>query len=533
MLSHMALGEAGLWATEVNDDHQIVLVIKLGTDTLKWIHRGVPVNMLIGHVHVDNAWIRVLGLEVFDCKTNPLVPNLPQVETWEIERFDTLLGKSQFPIHFHNEQPFVSVLDATASLPLEAVLAYIKKRADFVFYTAPIVTGIFQKAQEAFEQAVRKENKEPVSNAELFRLPISIANPIWNSIEVLEAGTFVPEDSNEGRSHEALLLHVLKPNFDGIVLASPQIREGDKTRELCDVLAIAKNAFIFEAKAFSVFDKSPDQTAERKASTVMKHFEKALGQLQGAVKRVDNGVEIVGAGAVCSLVSGGQFQTLHGIAVVSNTSFDLPWQEIGKQLANAQKPPHIYFHFIPLLEVQRMVAFTKGSSDELNLMFIRRAEIITSSKNAHVRTEYIPEVPSVMKLPPVPGNCMGLRFVWVGDDAGDWLVRFFPLVYRQLRQRDFSGRLDFYHKIGMARGLPALGIGLAAHSVFDQLPRQWWSEFHHDLFQSLTQAGLPKPAPNSEQIQTLAEITLKFPDLLLSAEFQEGSIVAKNAGDRI
>lgn len=62
LLSHMGLAEAGMWAAHVNDDGQVVLVIKLATDTLKWIHRGVPVNLLIGHVQTEQALVRVLGL---------------------------------------------------------------------------------------------------------------------------------------------------------------------------------------------------------------------------------------------------------------------------------------------------------------------------------------------------------------------------------------------------------------------------------------------------------------------------------------
>src|ERR1035437_7659764 len=328
ILSQMALSEAGLWPAEVNDGHQTVLAIKLATDTLKWIQRGVPVNMLIGHVKIENTLIRVLALEVFDCKTAPLLPNLPQVQTWEVDGLDTLLGKNQFTTHFHNEQPFVSVLDATGSLPRKNVEAYLEKRKSFEFLTSPVVTGVFRKAQNLFEQAVFKERSERVANVELFRFPMSIANPIWNSVGVPEAINFDPDDSNEGQSHEALLFHVLKPNFDGTVLASPQIKEGDGTRELCDVLAISKNAFVFEAKAFSVFDKSLDQTAERKAANVMKHFEKAIGQLQGAIKRLENGIEILANGSPGSRVAGSQFRSLHGIVLVSNTNFDLPWLEI-------------------------------------------------------------------------------------------------------------------------------------------------------------------------------------------------------------
>ena len=315
-----------------------------------------------------------------------------------------------------------------------------------------------------------------------------------------------------------------------MVLASPQIQDGDKTRELCDVLALAKSAFLFEAKSFSVFDKSPDQTAERKAATVMKHFEKALSQLQGAAKRIKIGVEILTDGLPGRRIASDQFQTLHAIIVVSNTSFDLPWLEIGKQLADAQKAPHIYYHLISLNEIQRMVAFSKSSSNTLNQIFIRRAEIIASSKDAQIQSDYIPEVSSVMKLAPVPGDCIGIRFVWIGEDAGDWLVRLFPLVYRLLFQRAFSGRLDFYHKIGKASGRPAIGIGLAAQSISEPLRREWWSEFRQELFKSIELANLPQAAPNSEHIQNLKEITSKFPDLLLAVEFQAGFVVAKMAG---
>lgn len=531
ILSHMGLAEVGLWATSVNDGHKVVLAVKLSTDTLKWIHRGVSVNMLIGHVQVDNALIRVLGLEVFDCKTDPLIPNLPQVESWEVEEFDALLETGKFTVHFHNEQPFVSVLDATGSMPQESVRAYLEKRARLHFHTAPIVNEMFRKAQNAFEQAISKDQKEPVPSVEIFRFPLSIANPIWNSVGVPDAGSFSPDDLNEGQSHEALLLHVLKPNCDGVVLASPQIEDGDKTRELCDVLAVAKSAFLFEAKAFSVFDKSADQSAGRKAATVMKHFEKALGQLQGAVRRLERGVEILNGGLPDNRIAGSQFQTLHGIVVVSNTSFELPWLEIGKQLAEAQKPPRIYYHFIPLVEMQRMVAFAKGSSDELNLMFIRRGDLIASSKHARIQTDYKPEVSSVMQLPPVPGACIGLRFVWVGENAADWLIRLFPLIYQQLFRRAFSGRLDFYHKVGKVKGLPAIGIGLAARSASADLSREWWSDFCRELFHSMNQNGLPSAALNSQRIETLEEITSKLSDFLLAVEFESGFVVRKNAAE--
>jgi hypothetical protein len=531
MLSHMGLAEAGMWATKVNDGRQTVFVVKLSTDALKWIHRGVQANLLIGHVSLDSLVIRVLGLEIFDCQTDPLLPNLPQVEAWEIKEFDELLALDRFTIHFHNEQPFLSVLDATASLPGPAVRSYLEKRSALTFYSKPVVTSVFRSAQRTFEKALIRSPEDAARQVEIFRFPILLSNLHWNSMSVPDAGTFVPNDSNEGESHEALLLHLLKPNFDGEVIASPKIPDGNTTRELCDLLAISKNAFVFEAKAFSVFDKPLYQTSDRKAATVMKHFGKALGQLQGAIKRIEKGVEIQADGSTRPLtIAGKQFGTLHGIIVVSNTSFDLPWLEIGKQLAEAQHVPRTCYHFLQLAEVQRMVAFAAGSSDALNQILVHRAEVVASSKNAHIQTDYRPEVTSVLELPPVSGDCLGIRFVWVGADVADSLVRFFPLVYQQFQTRAFSGRLDFYHKVGKVQGSPAIGVGMAAQSISQQLDHDWWMQFRRDLFDSVAKAGLPQVAQKCEHLQTLREIVAKYSDLLLAVEFQDGFVVAKNSG---
>src|SRR5207302_8241147 len=133
-------------------------------------------------------------------------------------------------------------------------------------------------------------------------------------------------------------------------------------------------------------------SADRKASTVMKHFEKALGQLQGAVRRLEQGVTILSNGAPEIHLHATQFEALHGIIVVSNNSFDLPWLEIGNQLAEAQKPPRVFYHFVPLVEIQRMMAFSKSSSQDLSSMFVKRAEIIAHSKDAQIATDYRREV---------------------------------------------------------------------------------------------------------------------------------------------
>jgi hypothetical protein len=267
MLARMGLAEFGIWSTRVNDGGELVLVVKMSTDVLKWISRGVKVNLLVGHAPIGGKWIRVVGLEVFDCQTAPLIPNLPQVELWEVAEFDALLAKDQFRVHFHNEQPFLSVLDGNGSLPRDAVNHYLGQRKPINIHTSPVITPEFRTAQNLFEASMAEVHKGLPPSMAIHRWPLTLTDFAWNSVGVPDAGSFTPNDTDEGGSFESLLLHVLQPNFPGKVIRSPQIPDGDKLRELCDVLAIDKNAFLFEAKAFSVFAKEFDQSASRKAST--------------------------------------------------------------------------------------------------------------------------------------------------------------------------------------------------------------------------------------------------------------------------
>ena len=52
LVGKMALGEAGLWATRINDGRDLVLVAKAPTDTIKWIQRGVEIEFVIAHIKV-------------------------------------------------------------------------------------------------------------------------------------------------------------------------------------------------------------------------------------------------------------------------------------------------------------------------------------------------------------------------------------------------------------------------------------------------------------------------------------------------
>jgi hypothetical protein len=67
LLSQLLSNEVGIWAVPVNEEYDVGLVVRLPTDTIKWIERGVALNLVLGHVQLDNRLVRVVALEVLDC----------------------------------------------------------------------------------------------------------------------------------------------------------------------------------------------------------------------------------------------------------------------------------------------------------------------------------------------------------------------------------------------------------------------------------------------------------------------------------
>lgn len=533
----MALAEAGLLAARVNDGSELVLIVKLSTDTLKWIHGGAAVRLVICHVQVDEFVIRCVGLEILDCPSDPVLLSQPQFDEEEVRRFDELLSNSRFAVHFYNEQPFISVLDSQASLATESLSRYNRERQAESLYVVDKPNDRFRRAQELFEHSVLPNPVSTENPSQVFRFNLNLHFHHWNTITIPGSPTFDPSGADEGRSNEHLVMQTLKPHFDGSVLLSPHFSEGKGSREFCDVFAwSADHAFVFETKAFSVFDKTFAQSLDRRARTVEKDISKALKQLTGAMRQLDQGVELFGDGLSPAHFSLRDFASVHGIAVVSNTTFSLPWRAIGARLAELQRPPHKFFHVVTVMELQQMVAFTSGNPKELDRLLQRRAEVVSSSGNANIRTSYLPEPSSDLRMPTVPGENCAARFAIEGKAANTKVVtEMLNVLLGLLERRRFSGRCEIHHEVTVREGKALYWLGIAVGSVAQMTcapDREWWSAFIKDFCAEANKRSLPLPLRGTPRCLSVAKLREQFPDVLMVVECSEGHVSARRMGEK-
>ena len=105
--------------------------------------------------------------------------------------------------------------------------------------------------------------------------------------------TITIDDHNEGEMFERAVWASLESVFPLTLYKSPQVKIGDKTRELTDVLAFHEyGSFLIEAKNLSVLQSGFERDQGRRTKGVQKQIKKAIAQLIGASKAVACGERI-------------------------------------------------------------------------------------------------------------------------------------------------------------------------------------------------------------------------------------------------
>jgi hypothetical protein len=535
MIGKMALAEAGLWATRVNDGRDLVFVVKASTDIIKWIQTGVGVELVIGHVLIGDRCIRCLALRVADSADDPVLLNAAQHLKEDQDQFDDLLKERSFSIFFHNENPFMSVMGGIAEVDTGGREQYLKVRSSVTIHADSVQLGDFRRGQDLFEDHLLKPESNTLAQVQCFRMTVKLTNLAWFGLGVPDSEVYEPWDTNEGGSQETLALQILKPHFIGNVVKSPQIPDGDEYRELCDILAVSESfAFVIESKVFSVFEKKNTQTPERRAKTITGHFEKALGQLQGAMRRLEKGVSIYRENAKVAEIKAEQFSAIHAIVLVSATNWKLPWKDIGKKIQEACGPRQFY-HLMPAMELQRIVAFAMGEPLKMSQCLHRRAEVVCSSGNAEVQTEYIPGPPSKLTMPEIDHESRALLFALAGHEVNaDAVSGILNLLVDQLQSRRFTGRVEIRHEVGRFERSPAywLGLGACGSEVESfSATKEWWFAFLRDLRGFASDKGLPVPLKSSGRCRTYGKLCEIMPDLLVTVEMSHGFVVGRKYAD--
>ena len=525
--NRMVGAECGVWAELVNDG-SIELAVKLSADLTKAVLKGAPVTLLVTVIRVADNNVRIVGVRVEDDKTDPVYPHGPQEELREQVNFEKLLKM---------ESTFVTFFDELVRPVMAGRVRWNPQHANIVFdylkNTLPHYRGnhrpLLIEAMDSAEKGLSMWHLNDGSAEEQLWKGIPLQFENLRPIEVgsPEAGTFTLDDPDEGGGLEKSAYLLLEANYPGTAHLNPQVGDGPKRREFCDVLVVGENELlIIQSKVMAMLERNPNQTKERRVTNVYSNFQKAVSQLNGSVRKLQQGQTIYTNGGVKIPIGLNAKKMIHGIVLLSSTNLSLPWPNISQELIAAGRKAQAEFHLLEFGELQQHVAFGK-TLNEMSQHLSRRFEVVDKSGNANVKTNFLKEENRPITSAPIDDDAYGYVFTLELDknrtsDAG----RIFTIFKAALKKRGFTGRCEYFQDIGLLEGgkFCWIGLGLQWQREIDAIPSyDWWIEFREEVHPQLdAEPGLE--LTDLSEMGTLGDIRASQ-TLVMIIEFLDGKAV--------
>jgi hypothetical protein len=170
---------------------------------------------------------------------------------------------------------------------------------------------------------------------------------------------------------------------------SPQVKTGDKTRELTDVLTFYEyGSFLIEAKDLSVLQAGYERDQERRTKGVQKQTKKAIAQLVGASKALTRGKQIFDAnGEELNIV---RDKPAHCIVLITELMHWGDWSEVETQLMDAMRSTGSFFHLLDLREFIMLLKGSSGKAPLLDYNLIERCKAFIKNGSVHIRSRLAP-----------------------------------------------------------------------------------------------------------------------------------------------
>jgi hypothetical protein len=364
------------------------LLIKADVVVLKYMTRGVRLQLMIGQVHGDRL---IYGLVVHDDPTSPGV--IWSVLEREEER-RALLGVAEgkpLQVFLFNE---LAINVAWAEMQVNVTDSRLGSLAAYAGLGQVDHTGLTATVDELFVRLRDGELTDPTML--LVDLPaVEHWNPVRNSLitsqsNVSEVDLF---DLDEGRQQEKLVIWLSDNLHPDVIIDQPQIMKGARLRELTDVLlSYSGGTFIFESKTLTLLNRSelPDRT--KLSKNVLSSVKKGFNQLKGAARQIRDGTRIYDTDGREHEVE--RSQPIHAIILVPDLRL-LPPQFGFDMMVDFAKATHGYLHILDPSELLRIVQIAeqlvrRSESQTITPMmaldsrFIERADTCIDAKSLNV-----------------------------------------------------------------------------------------------------------------------------------------------------
>ena len=378
---------ASIWFVPAVGQGDVALLIKSTTASLKALLAGCPMTLLFA-IKDD---LLCAGTRIHDIPNEPLFICGALNHEEDIPALRRIIELRNVPVFLFNELD-VCVAWSNASideLDAQKVELLLKKED---YYTGPF-NELASHALDCFCYSTDK-SQETDGAVEIDFTEISIAFEKWHAnhisfIGINDTQTVQINDPNEGAVLERATWASLESVSPLTLHMSPQVKVGEKFRELTDVLAFYEfGSFLIEAKDLSILQSGFLRDNTRRVKGVQKQAQKAITQLIGASKAAKRGDLITEKnGKPLSINIQHPF---HCIILLTELAHTGDWKEVEIKLMKAMMETGDFFH---LLDLQELIALLKGSRGDAQLFdynLMERSKLFAREGTVHIRGRIAP-----------------------------------------------------------------------------------------------------------------------------------------------
>ena len=374
---------ASIWFVPAAGDGDVALLLKSTSAGLKALVAGCPMSLVFG---VQNNFL-CAGVRIYDIPSHPLFVCGVERHEEDVPTLRRILDLRNIPMFLFNE---LDVCVAWSNVMLVETDAQAIKNtiSESSFYVGPFNNAASHALDCFCYSTDRTQKADDVTIIEFTEVPVTFEKWHANHISfvgVNDSQTVVINDPDEGTVLERATWAALESVFPLTLHMSPQIKVGEKVRELTDVMASHKyGSFLIEAKDISIFQSGFLREQARRTKGTQKQAQKAITQLVGASKAAKRGDLITDKNG--RLLSINMEQPFHCIVLLTELMHDGNWGKVEQQLRQAMVETGDFFHILDLQELMTILKFSNGNPMLFDYNLMERCKHFAQSATIHMRS---------------------------------------------------------------------------------------------------------------------------------------------------
>lgn len=382
----MYSSEAGVWFIPTTDGASVL--IKAPVSSLKALSVSCSLEIGIG---VFDEQVCVAGI-IHDAPDKPLIVSRPQAHEEEHRALLEVLSRGEVNFFLFNEMDHCVGWSPGSLAPEGSEQASEYLQPITSLYTGSVIE-FGESLLDIFNEALYENSTaEKIPELAAFKIPVKLVDWHPNFLSYVGMGTHQTvqvDHPDEGGMLENSVWAALSSVYPGRLYKSPVVENGDKTRELTDVLALSSHGnILIETKDLAMLASKGSRTHARRVSGVKKQALKGVAQLVGAAKALRRNCKI--SSREGKVLSADLSDKLHCVVIVSEFFHD-NWDEVFEAAASAMRETGDLFHVIDFRELVAVLKIARGRDGWIQAVLLQRLEQVLVNQTLNVRSRQAPD----------------------------------------------------------------------------------------------------------------------------------------------